>query len=412
VQQSKDANMLSQAHKTIVAATVPALEGHGEAITKVFYRNLLDAHPELFDFFNPANQRDGGQASSLATAVLRYAKNIADPSRLGTMVERIANKHVGLQVRAEHYPVVGRYLLGAIGEVLGDDATPEIVSAWQAAYDQLAAIMIGRETSLAQEVAGSPAGWSRFQHLRVSRKTAESATMTSFVLERPDGGSLPNFVPGQYLTIKVRASGFDHQQIRQYSLCCAPNGRHFEIAVQRESSHGAPNGLVSHHLHDHVTEGDLLEVHAPLGDFQLVEGVEPVTLLAGGSGITAMLGMLEYLAGEHGGDRNVTLLHAVRDRAHHAFGPRIRALARKRPDIRVGVIYSQVSPGDERGVHYDHVGRLTAELLATNPSLESTVYWCGPPGFMAAVDRILDTLAVPSERRFSEAFAPDRIFGS
>ncbi len=46
-------------HKKIVQATVPVLQQYGEAITQVFYQQLLATHPELSNLFNPANQRNG-----------------------------------------------------------------------------------------------------------------------------------------------------------------------------------------------------------------------------------------------------------------------------------------------------------------------------------------------------------------
>jgi nitric oxide dioxygenase len=93
---------------------------------------MLGAHPELYNYFNPANQREGGQARSLAASVLTYAENIDRPGALGGMVERIAAKHVSLEILPEHYPIVGQHLLGAIAEVLGAVATPDILSAWGA----------------------------------------------------------------------------------------------------------------------------------------------------------------------------------------------------------------------------------------------------------------------------------------
>jgi nitric oxide dioxygenase len=107
-------------------------------------------------------------ASSLAAAVLTYAEHIDQPERLGGMLQRITNKHSSLAVKAEHYPIVGKYLLGAIQNVLGVAATPEIVEAWGAAYNQLAGIMISmRRRSPARarppRVAGgisSRSGWN------------------------------------------------------------------------------------------------------------------------------------------------------------------------------------------------------------------------------------------------------------
>jgi len=407
--------MLSDHQRALVSATVPALRAHGEEITRVFYRNMLAAHPELFDYFNPANQRDGGQAASLAASVLAYASHIANPAPLMSMIERIASKHVSLDIKPAHYPIVGHYLLGAIKDVLRDAATSEIIEAWSAAYAQLADIMVGREAAMAAESAAQPQGWRGFKPFRVTRKVRESDVTASFYLQPVDGTPLPPFLPGQYVSLRVRVPGFDHYQVRQYSLSSAPNGREYRISVKREATPAdmpdAPPGLVSNWLHDTVQEGDFLDVHMPLGDFVLQPGTHPVVLLSGGSGITAVLSMLEYLTGEGGGHREVVFLHAARHRGHHAFSSHVRALAQRRPGVRVAVLYGEVGPADEPGIHHDLVGRLTADIIRAHlPAGPADFYYCGPIGFMAGVEAALDTLRVPQSRRFSEAFAPDPSF--
>jgi nitric oxide dioxygenase len=407
--------MLSDHHCNLVSATVPALSAHGGEITRVFYRDMLADHPELFDYFNPANQRDGGQAASLAASVLAYASHIANPAPLMGMIERISSKHVSLEIKPEHYPIVGRYLLRAIKDVLRDAATPEIIEAWSAAYEQLSAIMIARETALAEKGASPPQGWRGFKPFRVVRKVQESEVTASFYLEPVDGAALPTFLSGQYVSLRVRVPGFAHHQVRQYSLSCASNGRDYRISVRREATPpdapAAPPGLVSNWLHDAVHEGTILDVHVPLGDFVLRSGDHPVVLISGGSGITAVLSMLEHLTGKDGGNREVVFLHGARHRGHHAFGSHVRELARSRPGIRVSVVYGEAGLADELGVHYDAVGNLTADIIrAQLPTAPADFYYCGPIGFMTGVEAVLDTLDVPQSRRFSEAFAPDPSF--
>jgi nitric oxide dioxygenase len=409
--------MLSAQQREIVKATVPALREHGETITRTFYGDMFAAHPELYNLFNPANQRDGGQARSLAASVLAYAEHIDAPERLGRMVERISNKHGSLQVKPGHYPIVGEYLLGAVAKVLGPAATPDILEAWGAAYGQLADIMIGREEAIESGDAARPGGWRGFKPFRIERKVAESEVTTSFYLVPDDGAPLPAFEPGQYLSVRVHPPGFPYQQIRQYSVSCAPNSRHYRISVNREGAPpdepSAPSGLVSNYLHHAAREGDLLPVHMPLGDFTLAEGDRPVVLLSGGAGITAVLSMLEHLAGPGGSTREVVFLHAARDRAHHAFAEHVRALGRQRPGIRIGLFYEEAGSDDVPGTHHDAVGRITAEVvLRYMPEREAEFYYCGPLGFMAAVEGALDDLGVSLERRHSEAFAPDPSFAA
>lgn len=403
--------MLSDQQREIIKATVPALKTYGETITRTFYGAMLGDHPELLNYFNPANQRgEGGQARSLAASVLAYAENIDRLGNLGSMVERIATKHVSLEIRPEHYPIVGKYLLRAIAEVLGEAATPEIVDAWGAAYGQLAEVMIGREQVLYTEAANQAGGWSGFKPFRVERKVRESEETTSFHLVPADGARLPAFKPGQYVSVKIHPPGRSYEQIRQYSLSDAPDGRHYRISVKREAAPNSPFGLVSNFLHDAVPEGGTLLVHAPVGDFVLDEGSEsPVVLISGGAGITAVLAMLEHLATHTA--REVLMLHGVRSRGHHAFAERIRELVGLRSGIRSVTLYEAIGADDVSGEHYDAVGRITTEIIRQHlPEGEAQFYYCGPIGFMTAAEAALDELGIPLARRHSEAFAPDPSF--
>ena len=136
----------------IVKATVPALEAHGLAITRRMYERMFQ-NPEIRDLFNQSHHGEtGSQPRALAAAVLAYAQNIDNLGVLGHAVERIAQKHVGLNILPEHYPHVATSLLGAIQDVLGEAATPEILTAWGEAYWFLAELLIGREA----EEAGEP----------------------------------------------------------------------------------------------------------------------------------------------------------------------------------------------------------------------------------------------------------------
>ncbi|MCP1238071.1 globin domain-containing protein, partial [Gluconobacter kondonii] len=109
---------LDESARSIILATVPALKAHGVAITTEMYSRLL-ANPEIRDLFNMSHQKDGEQPKALALAVLAYAQHIDKLDALGGMVERIAEKHVGLNILPEHYPYVADALLGAISHVLG-----------------------------------------------------------------------------------------------------------------------------------------------------------------------------------------------------------------------------------------------------------------------------------------------------
>lgn len=401
--------MLTASQTAIVKATVPVLQAHGEAITTLFYRFLFEAHPELNDIFNPANQRDGGQARSLAAAICTYAAHIDQPEALGGMVSRIAHKHGSLEVRPEHYPIVGRHLLQAIRGVLGEAASDEILDAWAAAYGLLADVMIGAESGLYAEAASGPGGWSGFKPFVVIAKAPESALITSLYLRPADGAPLPSFRPGQYVSVRLDdIPGQPHAHIRQYSLSDAPGAPHFRISVKRESN---PAGVVSNHLHDNIREGDTLRIHAPLGDFTLDETSDsPIVLLGGGIGLTPLLSMLLHLD-RQGSDRETLFVHAVLSKEHHPFRDTIARVVRHRPNIRRAVFYTNSTPDDRRGEDYDEEGLIRLESLRPYlPAGDADYYCCGPAGFMAAAGAILDELGVPRSRRHQETFGPSPSF--
>lgn len=387
--------MLSDATITLVKATVPVLRTHGEAITTRFYERLLAA-PEIAAMFDPAHQRDGSQPRALAAAVLAYAEHIDNLAALAGAVERIAHKHVAVQVRPEQYDVVGANLLAAISDVLGDAATPPILAAWGEAYGLLAKVFIDREAALAGEVAARPGGWRGFRRFVVEAVAEESRVIKSFLLAPEDGGALPDFAPGQYLTLRLtRPDGT--QLLRHYSLAGrAANGR-WRIAVKRE-----PEGRGSGLLHDTIRPGAVLEVAPPAGDFFLdAETPRPILLLGAGVGQTPLLAMVETLAATRP-DHPVIWAHAAIDGETHAFGAHLRALAEATPGLDLHIAYERPGASDRVGVTHHSVGRFDAERIAgLLPDREIDVYMCGPRAFQKAQARHLIAAGVaPANIRY------------
>lgn len=151
-------HLLSESTKDIIKATIPALSTHGQAITSEMYTRLFQDE-EIQSLCNHSNQgQDGKQVKALAAAILGYAQNIDHLEVLAPTVERIAQKHIGYDIKPEHYPSVANALLGAIEHVLGAAATQEILSAWGEAYWALAGILMAREKSIRDDIAAEEGG--------------------------------------------------------------------------------------------------------------------------------------------------------------------------------------------------------------------------------------------------------------
>src|SRR5690554_1065295 len=131
-------SMLDKKTIETVKSTVPVLEEHGTAITSQFYQLLFRNHPELKNIFNQSNQRQGRQPQALANAVYAAALHIENLEAILPVVKQIGHKHRSLNIRPEHYPIVGENLLKAMKLVLGDAATDDIIDAWAKAYGVIA----------------------------------------------------------------------------------------------------------------------------------------------------------------------------------------------------------------------------------------------------------------------------------
>ena len=140
--------MLSQNTIEIVKSTVPVLKEHGVEITTTFYKNMFANHEEIKGMFNMAKQESGEQPKALAMTILAAAQNIDNLEALLPAVKKIAGAHVNSKVKAEHYPIIGKNLLEAIKEVLGDAATEEVINAWGEAYEVIAKVFIDIEKEM------------------------------------------------------------------------------------------------------------------------------------------------------------------------------------------------------------------------------------------------------------------------
>ena len=388
--------MLNDAQRAIVKSTVPLLETGGETLTQHFYRIMLGEFPEVRPLFNQAHQASGDQPRALANSVLMYAKHIDRLEALGNLPAQIVHKHVSLQVKPEHYPIVGACLLRAIREVLGAEvATDAVIDAWGAAYQQLADLLIGAEEQTYAAIEAAPGGWRGERAFRVTRKQAESSVITSFYLSPVDGGPVIAHQPGQYIGLRLVLDG--QEQRRNYSLSSVANGSELRISVKRE-----PGGVASGYLHEQVQVGDALDVFPPAGDFVLAEGSKPVVLISGGVGITPTLAMLDAALASQ---RPVHFIHFARNRAVHAFRDVVDAHQSRHAQLQRFYVYDEHA-ADTDAPHA--TGLLSNEQLAQwlPPSRDVDAYFLGPKPFMRRVKQQLRELGVPAAQTCYEFFGP------
>nr|BFD44191.1 NO-inducible flavohemoprotein [Pseudomonas sp. FFPRI_1] len=388
--------MLSVQDRAIIKSTVPLLESGGETLITHFYRMMLSEYPQVRPLFNQAHQASGDQPRALANGVLMYARHIDQLDQLGDLVAKIINKHVALQILPEHYPIVGACLLRAIEEVLGKDiATEQVISAWAAAYNQLADILIGAEAAIYDEKAQAPGGWRGARAFKLVQKVEESAEITSFYFEPLDQGPILAAEPGQYIGLQLFIDGEEIR--RNYSLSALSDQGQYRISVKREVG-----GVASNYLHDQCSVGSTIQLFPPAGEFTLAASDKPLVLISGGVGITPTLPMLEAALATQ---RPVHFIHCARNGQVHAFRHWVDGLAQRHPQLKRFYCYAEddgVSPSA------DKLGMLTREQLAEwlPEQRDLDAYFLGPKGFMAAIKRHLKALGIPEQQSRYEFFGP------
>lgn len=101
-------------------------------------------------------------------------------------------------------------------------------------------------------------GWVGYEPSTITKKVKESDEITSFYLKPKNVDGIMDFLPGQFLSIKVPKGtlpGQEFHYVRNYSLSCAPGSGYFRMSIKREKDPKHPDGLVSNYFHDSIEEG-------------------------------------------------------------------------------------------------------------------------------------------------------------
>ncbi|KAK3329514.1 globin-like protein [Apodospora peruviana] len=403
---------LTYQQSKLVKDTVPILREHGERISTIFYRTMLSEHPELNDYFNTVNQKNGRQPRALTAVILSFAANINNMSELVPKFERMCNKHCSLGIKPQHYEIVGKYLLQAFGDVLGPAMTPQVQEAWTKAYWVLAKMLIGREAQLYKDFES----WTSWRPFKIDRIVPESEEIVSFYLVPKDGKRLPRFLPGQYLSVQIQVPG-GHLQSRQYSLSEAWREDYYRISVKRDEGSQYANsvsksyfnpGIVSNILINYMTVGSVISVSHPAGEFFLDSNNDsnvPLVLVSAGVGVTPMVAIANSALATQP-DRQISWVQG--SRRVIPFEEHVASLKRKGRNFRTKIFKSHPSEGDVAGVSYDYDCRIDLSKLSPEDIFlqhgGAEYYICGPEQFMLEASQYLASQGVRSSRIKLELF--------
>lgn len=248
--------------------------------------------------------------------------------------------------------------------------------------------------------------WKGWRNFTVAHKVKETEEITSFYLEPQDRGELPQFEPGQFLTLKLDIPGQEKPVIRTYSLSDYPVPvAYYRLSIKRELAPSGLNvmaGIASNYLHDHIYEGSVIAVRPPSGKFVIdVHKSVPAVLISNGVGITPMISMAIACCYINP-NRPIWFVHGTRNGLSHAFRDDILALAQKHPNLHVHFAYSRPRPEDNGFYHSE--GYVDSQKIKQLVGKEAEFFLCGSPSFMQSLQSGLKMWGVPDNQVFYESF--------
>ncbi|MFK7747873.1 MAG: 2Fe-2S iron-sulfur cluster-binding protein [Kordia sp.] len=205
-----------------------------------------------------------------------------------------------------------------------------------------------------------------------------------------------SFKAGQYVTLKTMLNGEEVR--RAYSLCAAPKENKLCIAIKE-----VENGLFSTYANRTLTEGTVLDVHSPEGNFVYTPSTHPgaVALFAAGSGITPMMSILKT-ALDYG--NTVALLYGNKSPEETIFHDELIALTEKYPNFYLKFVYSQARAENALAGRIDSTA---VNYVVKNQMKDADFkhfYICGPEAMIQTVSETLENNAISKEAIYFELF--------
>lgn len=267
------------------------------------------------------------------------------------------------------------------------------------------------QTKVEQSVSNE---WRDWRNFVVIGKVKESEEITSFYLQPQDTETIPNYKPGQFLTIKLDIPDQNRPVIRTYSLSdYSQNPQSYRLSIKKEGTPkglNVPPGIASNFMHDQITEGAVIQCKPPNGKFFLdVSQATPAIFISNGVGITPMIAMAK--AGIiNNAQRPLWFVHGARNGKLHAFSQEIAQLGENNPNLQLHYRYSQPESEDKGKYHSQGyvdvslIQKLVTPTLGTIATQTAEYFLCGSPAFMDSLKEGLKAWGVSDDQIFFESF--------
>ncbi|MDO5725707.1 MAG: 2Fe-2S iron-sulfur cluster binding domain-containing protein [Tissierellia bacterium] len=213
----------------------------------------------------------------------------------------------------------------------------------------------------------------------------------------PEGETI-KFKPGQYVQLKAPAyEGNDEEVYRAYSVASSiKDSNHIELLI------GYTGGIATTYVHQHLKEGDEVNINGPYGDFHYQEddGGEMI-FVAAGTGFAPIRSILYHM-----------LDHDIKRKARFYFGARtpddlflldeMKMFEEKLYDFKFMPTLSRTTP--EMGWEGDE-GRVNNSIdKYVEEGGNYTAYLCGSPVMIESIVKSLNAKQIPDDKIYYDSF--------
>lgn len=199
---------------------------------------------------------------------------------------------------------------------------------------------------------------------------------------------------GQHVTLGVEIDGIIRRRVFSISNCADDPGkgaRLLRVTIQRQPGNG-----VTKWLHANAGIGLVLELSAADGRFVLPDPTpQHLLMIAGGSGITPLMAILQQLAEDHY-DGDIVVLQLCRHADQRLFGNELASLTERLPGLSIQVHESATRD------------RLDANRIADRvPDLAGRhTLLCGPASLISDVSTAWEALGLAGQLQLERFAAP------
>lgn len=243
--------------------------------------------------------------------------------------------------------------------------------------------------------------WNAARQMLVCTSVTDEAPDVKTFTFAVEGGGWFRYLPGQFLTVELRAKGGDLH--RTYTISSSPS-RPYAIAITVKAQ---PNSIGTRWMFDNVRPGSRMRAYGPSGHFTLDHDpagnpAKKYLFISAGSGITPGMSMLRWLSDCAPGS-DVVFINSARRPEDIIFRDELELLARRMPKLSLGFL-----PENRSGITpwAGLMGRIDLQKLSmlAPDFLRREVFCCGPDPFMKAVSDIIRAEGFDMSRYHQESF--------